>query len=657
MLERVVLPLMLVTAIAAPAASADPGSRFNEPLLSRGGAVSTVSPQAGRAAVAVLDAGGNAMDAAVTAVFAVGVTRPEYCGIGGGGFLVYRRADGRTDTLDFREQAPARYTYGSGVSLGPVSAFGTGHNVIGVPGTVAGMAAALERYGTIGLDRAIAPGERLAREGYAVTPQQAALLKEQQVRLRLYAETAAIYLKQGLFPYEAGDRLVQRDYADSLAAIAKDGPRAFYAGPIAKAIVDSMHGSPLLAGDAGTMTLQDLASYQAIWRPALSTTYRGAKVYTAPPPTSGGTALIEMLNLLEGFPVPGDPFSADRLHLVAEAQKLAWADRAKYLGDPRFSAVPFRTLASKPYAARRRSEISPTVARNYAAGTLAPERASHTTHVSVIDAAGNAVAVTCTIEQPAGSAVVAPGTGFLLNNELTDFDAPGQGSPANAPAPGKRPRSSITPVIVSRRGRPVLAVGAAGGPSIITGVLNTVVNVLDHHMGPAEAVDAPRADARAYCDGDGLQLCVEDTRIPTQAISELRRRGHVVKTLGEYDVSPEVEPVGVDPATGNRIAVSDPRGESGAAVQATGPSPRLRLRVHPSRVRRGKRVQMRFTVSDDRGVLVPGATVTFAGARTVTGPTGRATLRVRVAGRARSRQATASKSGCVSGRAKVTVMR
>ena len=526
-----------------------------------------MSRSASEAGLATLAAGGTAMDAAAATLFAVGVTRPDMCGVGGGGFLVYRSASGRTAALDFRETAPSQYSFGQGVGVGPLFAFGTGHNVVGVPGVVAGLSAAVERFGRLPLSAAVAPAERLAREGITVSPGLAASLQQQFQRLRLYDETSRIYLKQGLSPYEAGERLVQADYARSLRLIGEQGPNAFYRGAIADRIDRAMRASGTLPGDRGTLRAGDFADYRAIWRKPLKARYRDSRIIAMPPPTSGGLATIEMLNLLEGFNVrAAGASSADHLHLLAEAQKIAWADRNAYVADPDFVDVPVATMRSKRYAAVRRQEIDLTRAATYAPGAGAPAAATrstadagtHTTHVSAIDRRGNAAAVTCSIEQPMGSAVVAKNTGFLLNNQLTDFDAPGT---ANGPAPRKRPRSSMSPTIVVRRGKPVLAVGGAGGPSIPMGVTLAVQRLVDFGADVAQAVDAERFEARGACATGGLALCVEDGRIAPGVLDDLAARGHEIIRLGEYATSPLLQAVGVDLRTGERLATADPRNE------------------------------------------------------------------------------------------------
>ena len=555
-----------VAALAAPVgADAKEGSGYRDGVRSAGGVVAAESRPAAEAGLAVLDAGGNAIDAAVTTVFAIGVTRPEMCGIGGGGFLVYRSAKGRTAALDFREKAPSTYTFGAGVGVGPAFAFGTGHNVAGVPGTVAGLSAALSRFGTIPLARAVEPAERLARDGFEVSGALSYWMKQMQPRLALYPGSAFTFYKAGLVPYEPGETLKLPQYAQSLREIAEQGPRAFYEGPIAQAIVAAMESSGLYPGDRGTMTAEDLAAYRAIWRKPLKGRYRRHGIVAMPPPTSGGLLAIEILNLLEGFDLRrAGASSADHLHLLAEAQKLAWADRNAYVGDPDFVDVPVATMTSKAYAARRRAEISLGQARDYAPGAAAStaDRGKHTTHVSVIDRAGNAVAVTCTIEQPFGSAVVPEGAGFPLNNQLTDFDGPGT---ANEPRPNKRPRSSTSPTILVRKGKPVLVAGGAGGSTIPMGVIGSIVRLVDFGESVAQAVDAERVDARGSCGISGpLQLCVEEARLDAGVLESLRARGHELLPGGEYAPSPNIQAAGVEPSTGTRLAVSDPRGEDGA---------------------------------------------------------------------------------------------
>jgi gamma-glutamyltranspeptidase/glutathione hydrolase len=375
-------------------------------------------------------------------------------------------------------------------------------------------------------------------------------------RLALFPASAAIWLPGGQ-PVAAGSRLVQPDMAATLRRLRRGGPDAFYRGPIAKAIVaDAARSRPEL-GDTGLLTEADFADYRAKWRTALQGTYRGREILAEPPPTSGGTALLEMLNLLEGFDLRAmGQSSADALHVIAEAQKIAWADRNAYLADPDHVPQPVARLTSKAYADQRRGEISMARAATYAAGDMSSggetRTEASTTHISVIDRHGNAVALTCTIEQEFGSAVVAPGTGILLNNELTDFGAPGT---ANEPRPGKRPRSSISPTIVVRDGRPEIVTGAAGGARIIMGPLFAVVDVVDWGLTLPQAVDAERAD-----DQGSLRLNIEDARIDPGVLAELERRGHTLVREGEYGRRPRMQMAGMAP-NGTMTAVSDSRSD------------------------------------------------------------------------------------------------
>jgi gamma-glutamyltranspeptidase/glutathione hydrolase len=651
------LAVAAVFLVWAAAAGARQGSLFKPPARSRGGVVASASRLASLSGLEMLNRGGNATDAAVTTMFAVGVTRPELCDLGSGGFLVYRSTGGETAALDFRETAPAKYTYGDGIFAGPLFKFGTGHNVIGVPGMVAGAAAALERYGTRPLAATIAPAEKLARDGVPVTPEQSAFMGFESERMRYYPETARIYLKGGVEPYQPGERLVQSDYADSLRLVAQHGPDAFYKGQIAKAIASDMQLSGAYPGDRGTMTLGDLAAYRAKWRKPVRGTYRGYGVVGMPPPSSGGLASVEILNVLEGFDLKRFRISsADRFHLVAEAQKIAWADRDQYVADPDFVTVPRATMASKRYAAKRRAEISRQHARTYKAAAGAPglRRGSHsdarsgeTTNVAVIDRWGNAAAINCSIEQTFGSAVTAPGTGFPLNNQLTDFGPPGT---ANEPEPRKRPRSSQSPLIVTYRGKPALVLGGGGGSSIIMGVTNAVINHVDYGLGPARAVDTERADARGVCNGDGLQLCIEDGRVLPDVLAKLRSLGHAVQSRSEpsgctdasgitdpgkpceYWFGTRVQAAATSPRTGERLATSDPRNEIGgvdrsndlgAFGQAT---PRfVSASIEPRAFRVPDGATIRYSLSE-------AARVTFAIRRLSTGRTVARFARVSKAG-------------------------
>jgi gamma-glutamyltranspeptidase/glutathione hydrolase len=554
------------------------GSRYEDAVASPYGAVTSASPDASAAGIRVLAEGGNAVDAAVATVFAVGVAAQESCGLGGGGFLLYRAADGTAATLDFRETTPAALP--RDFEAAPRRFPRTGHQVVGVPGTVAGMAEAARRYGTRPLAELLRPAIALAERGVRLTAFQTDVLQQEQRRLAAYEEARRLYLDDGRVPppWPIGRPRPQPDLAATLRTLAAEGPDAFYRGRIAGAIVAEMQRSQAPGtpdGERGVMTAADLAAYRPVWRPPLVGSYRGRPILTVPPPTSGGILVLEVLNLIEGFDLPGRrrsgfrPSSANQLHLLAEAKKIAAADRDAYVADPDYVDVPTGRLIAKEYAERRRSDVDLARAKDHPPGRFAgytprpparrPAAGASTHHISVVDAAGNAVAVTCTVEQRYGSAVVVPGTGVLLNNEMTDFDEPGT---ANEVAPGKRPRSSISPVIVVDAGRPALVLGASGGKRIPMGVAEVIANVVDFGMDPALAVDVARVDAEQCCTTE-----LEAVRVPAGDREELIRRGHRLDDRGQYDQQfvPLVQVAGVR-RDGRAFAVSDPRYQRGAAV-------------------------------------------------------------------------------------------
>jgi gamma-glutamyltranspeptidase / glutathione hydrolase len=567
MMRRLLAVVVLAAVLAAAAlttASAKEGSRFRPAVSGRLGVVATENEQAARVGRRVLERGGNAIDAAASTVFAMGVSRPQSCGLGGGGFLVYRGRTGRAATLDFRETAPAAFAPQTLQGPGLHKTF-TGHLTVGAPGVVRGMAKALRRYGTISLARAIAPAERMARRGVTVTPALSESMAENADRLKLFPAAARQYLIGSERPYPAGSTLRQPDMATSLSLIRRKGPRAFYRGRIARLIAAEMRRARRnpIPGDAAVMRRSDLTRYRAKWRRPLLGSFRGRGIVAMPPPTSGGIAVLEMLNILEGYDLKGmGQSSADALHLIAEAQKLAWADRAEYVGDPDFVRVPTGTLISKSYAARRRSLIDMEHAGNFGPG-LGPYQPGSTTHISIVDRRGNSVAVTCTIEQEFGSAVVAPGTGFLLNNEMTDFGTPGT---ANESRAFKRPRSSMSPTIVTQNGRPIDVTGGAGGSLIVMGTFFSVLNRVEYGLDLAHAVDAERIDAQQEPGGP---IMIEDARIDPAVIADLEARGHTFMSLGEYGERPRVQAAGYRSPSGGPLkdAVSDPRAEAGSLAE------------------------------------------------------------------------------------------
>ncbi len=514
------------------------------------------------------------MDAAVATTFALGVARPQSCGIGGGGFLVYRAANGRTAALDFRETAPARLEPQTLQGEGLHEDF-TGHLTVGVPGTVAGMEAALRRFGTISLRRAVTPAERLARRGFRVPASLSAAMTENAERLKLFPAAARQYLVSGSAPYSTGSKLRQPRLASTLRLIARDGARAFYRGRTARLIVADMKraASDPIPGDAALLTKQDLARYRAKWRRPLRSTFRGQGIVAMPPPTSGGIAVLQMLNVLEGYNLRRlGQSSAASLHRIIEAEKLAFADRGEYVADPDFVRVPSARLISQGYANGRRRLIDSDRAGAYepglgpfggpAARRSAVDHEGTTTHLSVIDAAGNAVALTCTIEQEFGSAVVAPRTGFLLNNEMTDFGDPGT---ANEARGGKRPRSSMSPTIAVSNDRPLVVTGGAGGSRIIMGAMFAVLNRIEYGLDLAHAVDAERLDAQEAPAGP---ILIEDARLAAGVLADLQGRGHTFTPEGEYAERPRVQAAGFAKPRGRRkLAVSDPRTDAGSLAQ------------------------------------------------------------------------------------------
>lgn len=568
---------MLAALVVPGGAGAVQGSRYHEGVSGTAGVVATESPAAARAGRAVLAQGGNAIDAAVTTVFALNAARPQSCGIGGGGYMLYRSPDGKVRALDYREIAPAAFRNDTLVPPGLHKTF-TGHLTVGVPGTLAGMASALQRFGTISLPEALAPAERLAENGVHVTTSLSGAMARRARDIALFRAARGIYLKDGA-PYAPGDLLVNRDLARTFRIIMRHGIGAFYGGPIAREIVRDMR-APRDSGttDAGLLTVKDFKAYKPLWRTALHGTYRGRDVFAVPPSTSGGTTMLEMLNILEGYDLRSmGEGSAQAITAISEAQKIAWADRGAYTADPAFDRQPEAQLLSKDYAAARRSQIDLSKAGSFQPGVFPAGPTAlgagadfnphgSTTHVDVVDARGGAVAVTCTIEQEFGSAVVAPGTGFLLNNELTDFSGPGT---ANEPQPGKRPRSSINPTIVVQSGKPVLVAGAAGGSTIIMGPTLAVINTVDFGMTLPQAVDAERFD-----DQGSNKLMIEDARIAPSVLSQLTSEGYSLTRQGEYGVAPRMQLAGLAPGpAGLATAVSDSRSDRGSLAVPSSASP------------------------------------------------------------------------------------
>ena len=488
----------------------------------------------------ILRQGGNAVDAAVATGFALAVTYPRAGNIGGGGFMVIHSAERNEDVaIDYRETAPAATT--RDIFLGPDgkpdadksrnSALG-----IGVPGTVAGLALALEKYGSgqFTLAQILKPAIELARNGFVVADDMADTLSDMYRRMSRWPNSAKTLSRDDGTPLREGDRLIQPDLAATLSAIAEQGPKGFYEGPVAEMLAKAIGNA------GGIMTASDLKSYQAVIRNPVRGSYRGYDIVSMPLPSSGGTVLLETLNILEGFPMPDmKQGSASSLHVMIEAMKRAYADRARYLGDPAFVNAPVNILITKEYAARQRASIELDRATPAAdALSVSPAReGANTTHYSVVDSSGNAVSNTYTLNFPYGVGLVADGTGVLLNNELDDFTAaPGAsnafglvGFEANLPGPGKRPLSSMSPTIVLKDGKPVLVTGTPGGSRIISAVLQIVVDVLDYKMDVAAAVAAPRVHHQWMPD----EVRVE-RGFPPETLDALRAKGHrVIEPLGQ----------------------------------------------------------------------------------------------------------------------------
>ncbi|EIQ9062136.1 gamma-glutamyltransferase [Escherichia coli] len=500
-LRRVAIAALLTgscfSTVAAPPVSYGVEEDVFHPVRAKQGMVASVDATATQVGVDILKEGGNAVDAAVAVGYALAVTHPQAGNLGGGGFMLIRTKDGNTTAIDFREMAPAKATrdmflddQGNPDSKKSL----TSHLASGTPGTVAGFSLALDKYGTMPLNKVVQPAFKLARDGFIVNDALADDLKTYGSEvLPNHENSKAIFWKEGE-PLKKGDTLVQANLAKSLEMIAENGPDEFYKGTIAEQIAQEMQKN------GGLITKEDLAAYKAVERTPISGDYRGYQVYSMPPPSSGGIHIVQILNILENFDMKKYGFgSADAMQIMAEAEKYAYADRSEYLGDPDFVKVPWQALTNKAYAksiadqidinkAKPSSEIRP--------GKLAPYESNQTTHYSVVDKDGNAVAVTYTLNTTFGTGIVAGESGILLNNQMDDFSAkPGVpnvyglvGGDANAVGPNKRPLSSMSPTIVVKDGKTWLVTGSR----IITTVLQMVVNSIDYGMNVAEATNAPR---------------------------------------------------------------------------------------------------------------------------------------------------------------------
>jgi gamma-glutamyltranspeptidase/glutathione hydrolase len=573
------ITLLLTSGLAAPPALlAD-----SKPVHAPHAIVVSIDELASKAGVEIMRQGGNAIDAAVATGFALAVVYPQAGNLGGGGFMLIRMADGKTHFIDFREQAPAAvtaamYLDAQGNVIPGASEYG--YKAIGVPGSVAGLVYAAKEYGKLTLPQLMAPAIRLAREGFALQWQEARDLREDS-HLADYPESRRIFQRNGNF-YKQYEIFRQPDLARTLERIAKN-PDDFYRGAMAHELAAAIQKG------GGLITVEDLAHYQVKEREPVRGTYRGYEVISAPPPSSGGTVLIESLNILEGYDLAkAGSRSAESLHLTAEAFRRSFFDRAEFLGDPDFSKLPIAQLTDKKYAEAWRATIDPNHAtaskdleRPAIFNTLAPvgpqqtnqarsestRESTHTTHYSLVDADGNAVAVTTTINDWFGSRVTAEGLGFLLNDEMDDFSAkPGapngdgliQGA-ANSIGPGKRPLSSMTPTIVLKDGKLFLVLGSPGSSRIITTVALAIMGVVDYGMNIQEAIDAPRFHQQWMPD----VLFVESWFSP-DTIHALEKMGFKI-VVGQHDgttLSPywsDAECIAIDPQTNDRLGASDGR--------------------------------------------------------------------------------------------------
>lgn len=533
----------------------------------KNGVVASSSALASEVGVETLRNGGNAVDAAVATAFALAVTWPTAGNIGGGGFLVYHGADGEATTFDFREKAPLAATENMYLDEGGNVLENSNHEgilAVGVPGTVAGLALAHREYGKLDWPDLVAPAVRLARDGIAITWKLHDDFKGRKERWDRYPSSARIFLKPDGSFYEPGETWVQKDLAKTLERIQRRGKAGFYEGETAALVADFMERN------GGIITREDLAKYEALEREPIRGTYRGYEIVSMPPPSSGGVALVEMLNILEGYDLATAGHNSARyLHLLTEAMRRAYADRARYLGDPDFNEdMPVTRLISKPHAANLRGSIDMKQASESDPALFADRYESdQTTHFSVVDKDGNMVSLTYTLEWGYGSHIVVDGAGFLLNNEMGDFNAvPGVtdvsgriGTEPNRIRPEQRMLSSMTPTIVALDGLPIFATGTPGGKTIINTTLQTILNVIDHGMTIAESIEAGRIHHQWLPD----RTLIEQHGFSPDTIRLYEGLGHTVRRIGTIGSA-----MGVyhDRENGVFLGAADSRAEDGGAV-------------------------------------------------------------------------------------------
>jgi len=551
---------LLLTSISADAAG-------RSAVRGKNGVVASSSALASEVGIETLRNGGNAVDAAVATAFALAVTWPTAGNIGGGGFLVYHGADGEATAFDFREKAPLAAAEDMYLDEDGNVRENSNHEgilAVGVPGTVAGLVLAHREYGKLKWPDLVAPAARLAREGIPVSWKLHDDFKGRKERWERYPSSARIFLKADGDVYEPGEMWVQKDLANTLERIQRHGKAGFYEGKTAALIADFMerHG--------GIITLEDLAKYEALEREPIRGTYRGYEIVSMPPPSSGGVVLVEMLNILEGYDLAAAGHNSARyLHLLTESMRRAYADRARYLGDPDFNEdMPVERLISKSHAGNLRDSIDLSRASESDPALFAERYESdETTHFSVVDKDGNMVSLTYTLEWGYGSHIVVEGAGFLLNNEMGDFNAvPGVtdvsgriGTEPNRIRPEQRMLSSMTPTIVARDGVPVFATGTPGGKTIINTTLQAILNVIDHGMTIAESIEAGRIHHQWLPD----RTLIEQHGFSPDTISLYQELGHNVRRVGTIGSA-----MGVfhDREKGVFLGAADSRAEDGAAV-------------------------------------------------------------------------------------------
>jgi len=544
---------------------AAPALAQQQPVRSSEGMVASQNDVASHVGAAVLGDGGTAIDAAIATAFALAVTHPTAGNIGGGGFIVFRPAAGAPEAYDFREMAPAKASASMFLKDGTYSSdvHHNGYLSVGVPGTVAGLHLAWKEHGRLPWPRLVAPAIALARDGFVVTEGLARSLRGVLKSMEAYPASIAQFSKAGT-PYAAGDVLKQPDLARTLQRIADQGPAGFYEGETA-ALVEKE-----IAAHGGLITRADLKAYQPKKRTPVTGTYRGYEIISMPPVSSGGVGLIEQLNMLEGFDLKASGFrSAASVHQIVEAMRRSYADRARYLGDPDFNPdMPVAMLVSKEHAATLRKTIDPAHASKSSPTSFEwPAESDETTHLSVVDRDRNAVSLTYTLENGYGAKMVVPGAGFLLNDEMGDFNAgPGLtnaqgliGTTPNLAAPRKRMLSSMTPTIIAKDGKLFMVTGSPGGRTIINTVLLTVLNVIDYGMNAQEAVDAPRLHHQWLPD----RVDYERNGLSPDTLKLLEGMGHTLRAGGAQGVA---EVILVDPRDGTLQGGSDRRAADGSAV-------------------------------------------------------------------------------------------